>query len=156
MPPQNTAIVSPCGSPPAKTFTPGRGANIWKPPRKSPPDCIRSASARAITSRSVRKRAPSFISPTRAFSLTAPWPRLLYPSYPPEDLKRTIAMADAKALFVEDPKMFAKLKDAPVVHFILLTGEAEGALSLGVLRELGRDAGSAPPISGRTTTPSST
>src|ERR1700689_547730 len=54
----------------------------------------------------------------------------LYPSYPPEELKRTIAMADAKALFVEDPKTFAKLKDAPVRHFVLLTGEAEGALSL--------------------------
>ena len=41
----------------------------------------------------------------------------LYPSYPPEELKRTLAMADAKALFVEDPKMLAKLKDAPVSHF---------------------------------------
>src|SRR5579863_4069751 len=50
----------------------------------------------------------------------------LYPSYPPEELKRTIGMADAKALFVEDPKMFGKLKDAPVKHFILLTGEADG------------------------------
>ncbi len=47
----------------------------------------------------------------------------LYPSYPPDELKRTIGMADAKALFVEDPKMFAKLKAAPVAHFILLTGE---------------------------------
>jgi long-chain acyl-CoA synthetase len=65
----------------------------------------------------------------------------LYPSYPPEELKRTIGMADAKALFVEDPKMFAKLKDAPVKHFILLTGEAEGAISLANLRKLGRDAG---------------
>src|SRR6266853_5582991 len=41
----------------------------------------------------------------------------LYPSYPPEELKRTIGMADARALFVEDPKMFAKLKDAPVEFF---------------------------------------
>ncbi|MGA2716178.1 MAG: long-chain fatty acid--CoA ligase [Bryobacteraceae bacterium] len=65
----------------------------------------------------------------------------LYPSYPPEELKRTIGMADAKALFVEDPKMFGKLKDAPVKHFILLTGEAEGATSLAELRKLGRDAG---------------
>ena len=65
----------------------------------------------------------------------------LYPSYPPEELKRTIANADAKALFVEDAKMFAKLKDAAVSHYILLTGEAEGALSLATLRELGRDAG---------------
>ena len=65
----------------------------------------------------------------------------LYPSYPPEELKRTLAMADAKALFVEDPKMFAKLKDAPVGHFFLLTGEAEGALSIESLRKLGREAG---------------
>src|SRR5579863_911274 len=65
----------------------------------------------------------------------------LYPSYPPEELKSTIRMADARALFVEDPKMFAKLKDAPVTHFILLTGLAEGALSLEDLRKLGRDAG---------------
>ncbi len=65
----------------------------------------------------------------------------LYPSYPPEELKRTVAMADAKALFVEDPKMFAKLKDAPVEHFFLLTGEAGGAISLAQLRKLGRDSG---------------
>ncbi len=63
----------------------------------------------------------------------------LYPGYPPEELQRTIAMADAKALFVEDPKTFAKLKDAAVKHFVLLTGEAEGALSLETLRKLGRD-----------------
>ncbi len=65
----------------------------------------------------------------------------LYPSYPPEELKRTVEMADSQALFVEDPKTFAKLKDAPVRHFILLTGEAEGALSLETLRKLGRDVG---------------
>ena len=65
----------------------------------------------------------------------------LYPSYPPDELERTVGMADAKALFVEDPKTFAKLKAAPVAHFILLTGQAEGALSLEELRQLGRDAG---------------
>jgi long-chain acyl-CoA synthetase len=65
----------------------------------------------------------------------------LYPSYPPEELKRTIEMADAKALFVEDAKTFAKLKGAVVAHFILLTGEAAGALSLETLRKLGRDVG---------------
>lgn len=65
----------------------------------------------------------------------------LYPSYPPEELKRTIGMADAKALFVEDPKMFARLKDAPVSHFILLSGEADGATSMAKLRKMGRDAG---------------
>jgi len=64
----------------------------------------------------------------------------LYPSYPPEELKRTIAMADAKALFVEDPKMFRKLHDAPVDLIVLLTGEAEGAVSLAELRRHGRHA----------------
>src|SRR5580704_9515992 len=59
----------------------------------------------------------------------------LYPSYPPKELKRTIALADAKALFVEDPKMLRKLmsvgvKAAPVAHIFLLTGEAEGIMSL--------------------------
>jgi long-chain acyl-CoA synthetase len=65
----------------------------------------------------------------------------LYPSYPTEELKRTIAMADAKALFIEDPKMFARLKGADVSHFILLSGEADGAISLDQLRKMGRDAG---------------
>ena len=53
----------------------------------------------------------------------------LYPSYPASELMRTIAMAEAKALIVEDPATLVKLKDAPVAHFILLTGEAEGAIS---------------------------
>jgi long-chain acyl-CoA synthetase len=65
----------------------------------------------------------------------------LYPSYPPEELQRTIAMADAKALFVEDPKMFARLKSAGVSHFFLLSGEAEGAISLAQLRKIGRESG---------------
>jgi long-chain acyl-CoA synthetase len=64
----------------------------------------------------------------------------LYPSYPPAELKKTIANADARVLFVEDPKMFAKLKDAPVAHIILLTGEAEGAISMAQLRQHGRHA----------------
>src|SRR5580658_10448300 len=64
----------------------------------------------------------------------------VYPSYPPDELKRTIAMADAKALFVEDPKMFRKLHDTPVELIILLTGEAEGAVSLAELRNHGRHA----------------
>lgn len=65
----------------------------------------------------------------------------LYPSYPPDELKRTIAMADAIALFVEDPKTLAKLGRVGVRHVILLTGEAEGALSLDALRKLGQGAG---------------
>ena len=67
----------------------------------------------------------------------------LYPSYPPEELKRTIGNADAKALFVEDAKMLGKLKDAPVKHFVLLTGEAEGALSLAALRKMGKTSNNA-------------
>jgi long-chain acyl-CoA synthetase len=62
----------------------------------------------------------------------------LYPSYPPEELLKTIGLSDAKALFVEDPKTFAKLKSANVQHFFLLTGEAEGAISMAQLRTHGR------------------
>jgi long-chain acyl-CoA synthetase len=69
----------------------------------------------------------------------------LYHSYPAADLLRTIANSEAKALFVENPKMFAALKTAPVEHFILLTGEAEGALTLDQLIEKGREALAAAP-----------
>ncbi len=62
----------------------------------------------------------------------------LYPSYPPEELMRIMRNADAKFLFVEDPKMFAKLKNAPVEKIILLKGEAPGAISLAELRSHGR------------------
>jgi long-chain acyl-CoA synthetase len=64
----------------------------------------------------------------------------LYHSYPAADLLRTIHNSSAKALFVENPKMFAALKTAPVEHFILLTGEAEGALTLDQLISKGREA----------------
>ncbi len=69
----------------------------------------------------------------------------LYPNYPVKDLIRTIAGCDAKALFVENAKMFGQLREAPVKHFFLLTGEAEGALSLEQLRRRGRDAVDADP-----------
>jgi long-chain acyl-CoA synthetase len=62
----------------------------------------------------------------------------LYPSYPAEELIRIAANADAKILFVEDPKMLAKLRGAKVEHIILLTGEAPGAVSLAELRRHGR------------------
>src|SRR5580692_1853306 len=62
----------------------------------------------------------------------------LYPSYPPKDLIRTIESCGAKALFVEDPKTLLALYAAPDMPRILLTGEAEGALSLDQLREKGR------------------
>ncbi len=64
----------------------------------------------------------------------------LYPSYPPKDLIRTIESVNARAVFVEDAKTFATLPTAAAPHWILLTGEAEGALSLAALRELGRRA----------------
>jgi long-chain acyl-CoA synthetase len=62
----------------------------------------------------------------------------LYPSYPPKDLIRTIQNCGAKALFVEDPKTLEALRGAPDMPRILLTGEAEGALSLDQLRGRGR------------------
>ncbi len=65
----------------------------------------------------------------------------LYQSYPAADLLRTIANCGAKALFVENPKMLQELKTATVEHFFLLTGEAEGALSLDALRARGRESG---------------
>ncbi|MBI3472952.1 MAG: long-chain fatty acid--CoA ligase [Candidatus Solibacter usitatus] len=64
----------------------------------------------------------------------------LYPSYPAADLLRTLAACDAKALFVEDPKVFQALGCAPMKHFFLLTGEAEGAMPLEQLQALGREA----------------
>jgi long-chain acyl-CoA synthetase len=69
----------------------------------------------------------------------------LYPSYPPNDLIRTIEKCGAKALFVEDPKTLEALRGAPDIPRILLTGEAEGALSLDQLRVRGRLALAADP-----------
>jgi long-chain acyl-CoA synthetase len=64
----------------------------------------------------------------------------MYPNYPAKDLVRTIESAGAKAVFVEDPKTLKTLLDAHVRLWILLTGEAEGALTLKGLRAMGRDA----------------
>src|SRR5882672_9331150 len=63
----------------------------------------------------------------------------LYNSYPAEDLLRTIRACGAKALFIEDPAAFEALKSATVDTFVLMTGEAEGAMTLAQLRALGRD-----------------
>ena len=62
----------------------------------------------------------------------------LYNSYPALDLLRTIRACGAKALFVEDPPTFEALKTAVVQSFILMTGEAEGAMTLAQLRARGR------------------
>jgi long-chain acyl-CoA synthetase len=65
----------------------------------------------------------------------------LYPSYPPKDLLRNIETSGACAVFVEDPKTLASLRGAAHVRrWILLTGEAEGALTLEEVRAMGRDA----------------
>jgi long-chain acyl-CoA synthetase len=64
----------------------------------------------------------------------------LYPSYPPKDLLHNLAACGARAAFVEDPKAFETLRAAPVEHWILLTGQAAGAMTLEDLRALGRTA----------------
>lgn len=64
----------------------------------------------------------------------------LYPSYPPKDLLHNLEAAGARAAFVENPKVFETLRSAPVGHWILLTGRAEGAIALEQLRALGRAA----------------
>ena len=61
-----------------------------------------------------------------------------YPSYPPNDLVRTITAIGARAVFVENPAMLEPLRQAPVEHWILLTGAVPGALTLDALREKGR------------------
>ena len=63
-----------------------------------------------------------------------------YPSYPPRDLVRTIETIRARVVFVEDPKTLKLLQAAPVDHWILMTGEAPGAITLDALRAKGRDA----------------
>ena len=62
----------------------------------------------------------------------------LYSNYPATDLLATIAKSGAKVLFAETPKVLAALRSAPVQHFILLSGEAEGALTLNGLCAAGR------------------
>jgi long-chain acyl-CoA synthetase len=69
----------------------------------------------------------------------------MYPSYPPPDLVRMLVSASAKAVFAEDRASYQLLREAPVTHWILLTGEAEGALTLEALRQMGRDALAADP-----------
>jgi long-chain acyl-CoA synthetase len=64
----------------------------------------------------------------------------LYPSYPVPDLIRTIETIGAAAVFVEDPQTFRALRHAGVSRWILLTGQADGALALDDLRALGREA----------------
>ncbi len=64
----------------------------------------------------------------------------MYSSYPAPDLVRTLALTGARAAFVETPRMLEALRPAPVSHWILLTGDAPGALTLDALRQKGRAA----------------
>ena len=63
-----------------------------------------------------------------------------YPSYPAKDLMRTLASSGARAAFVETPAMLETLREAPVRPWILLTGQAEGTITLAELRDEGRRA----------------
>ena len=73
----------------------------------------------------------------------------LYTSYPPVEHVKTLRELAAKVTFVENPKALAALQSAaePPLHtqWILLTGEADGALTLSDLRERGRTALAADP-----------
>ena len=69
----------------------------------------------------------------------------LYPSYPAADLIATIDRLGAAVVFVQDPASWQALAGASARHWILLTGEAPGALSLEELRFKGRAALAADP-----------
>ncbi len=66
----------------------------------------------------------------------------MYPSYPPKDLVKTLSSISAVAAVVEDRKTLNSLRSIPgdhaVRHWILLSGSAEGAISLDELRQMGR------------------
>jgi long-chain acyl-CoA synthetase len=69
----------------------------------------------------------------------------LYTSYPMADLIANLRACDARTLFVEDPKSLPMLVSASggdglPLRFILLTGEADNAMTLDQLREKGREA----------------
>jgi len=69
----------------------------------------------------------------------------LYPSYPAEDQAANLSACQAKAVFIENPKSMQTLLAAgnpSLAHlqWILLTGEAQGALTLDQLRAKGRRA----------------
>ncbi len=70
----------------------------------------------------------------------------LYTAYPMPDLAKNIKAAQPRFLFVEDAKTGAALKAATAEqdvawppHVIVMTGEAEGGLTLEALRERGRE-----------------
>ncbi len=68
----------------------------------------------------------------------------LYPSYPVEERARTLRAVQARAVFVEDPGTLQALRQAagePLeAHWVLLSGQAAGAMTLEELRKAGREA----------------
>jgi long-chain acyl-CoA synthetase len=67
----------------------------------------------------------------------------LYTSLPPADRARAIGLCDAKAAFVENPRVMRALQaaGAPVhITWILLTGQSEGTITFDELRARGREA----------------
>lgn len=68
----------------------------------------------------------------------------LYTSYPPAELVATLRASTAKLVFVDTPKTLKALLaaggDQLNVQWVLFTGEGEGAMPLGALREVGRAA----------------
>ena len=69
----------------------------------------------------------------------------LYTTYPVLDQIKNLRASDARAVFVEDAKSMRALMEAAAqpalpVQWILLTGQAEGALTLDGLRANGREA----------------
>ncbi len=68
----------------------------------------------------------------------------VYTSLPIADQVKTLRAAEPKAIFVENPKMLKALEDGGMSEIaakrILFTGEAENAITLDQLRELGSQA----------------
>ena len=70
----------------------------------------------------------------------------LYTAYPMADLVKSLRAAEARFLFLESPKTLQDLSVAAAAqhfalpeHIILMTGEADGFLSLEKLQQLGRE-----------------
>jgi long-subunit acyl-CoA synthetase (AMP-forming) len=60
----------------------------------------------------------------------------LYTSYPAPELVKTIRGCGARVAFVEDPAKLEAVREAPVEQWILIDGEAPGAIPLDELRAL--------------------
>lgn len=75
----------------------------------------------------------------------------LYTSYPMEDQIRNLRIAQPTAIITETPKAMRAMQEAfgadlPKTQWILMTGEAEGALTLDQLRDRGRQLAASDPL----------